>query len=95
MLVAYSNKLRRYSLGIINLRCPLNIKTYNSSIRVGTAQSVEELATGWTTEGTDFKSRSGQKFSLLHVVRTGSAVHPTSYPNGTETSFPGGKATGT
>jgi hypothetical protein len=33
--------------------------------------------------------RWGQEFSLLHVVQTGSVVHPTSYSMGT-----GGKATG-
>jgi hypothetical protein len=28
-------------------------------------------------------SRRGQEFSLLHVVQTGSGVHPASYPMGT------------
>jgi hypothetical protein len=32
--------------------------------------------------------------SLLHVVQTGSGVHPTSYPMGTGGSFPGDKADG-
>jgi hypothetical protein len=36
----------------------------------------------------------GSKFSLLHVVQTGSGVHPTSCPMGTESSFPRGKAAG-
>jgi hypothetical protein len=43
------------------------------------------LATGWMTEA------KGQEFSLLHVVQTGSEVHPTSYPVSTVGSFPGGK----
>jgi hypothetical protein len=30
----------------------------------------------------------------LHVVHTGSVVHPTSYPMGTVGSFPGSKAAG-
>jgi hypothetical protein len=47
------------------------------------------IATGWTTEGSEFESRQGQEFSLLHVVQIGSGVHPTSYPMGT-----GGKAAG-
>jgi hypothetical protein len=47
------------------------------------------LATGWTTEGSEFGSRKGQEFSLLQVAQTGSGVHPTSYPMGT-----GGKAAG-
>jgi hypothetical protein len=34
------------------------------------------------------------RVSVLHVVHTGSGVHPTSYPMGTGDSFPGGKAAG-
>jgi hypothetical protein len=36
----------------------------------------------------------GQEFSLLHVVQTGSGVHPASYSMGTVGSFPEGKAAG-
>jgi hypothetical protein len=36
----------------------------------------------------------GQKFSLLHIVQTGSGVHPTSYKMGTGGSFPGVKRPG-
>jgi hypothetical protein len=42
---------------------------------------------GWITE------ESGQEFSLLHIVQTGSGDNPPSYPVGTEGSFHGGKAT--
>jgi hypothetical protein len=35
-----------------------------------------------------------QVFSFLHVVQTGSEVHPTPYPMGTGGSFSGGKAAG-
>jgi hypothetical protein len=35
-----------------------------------------------------------KNFSLLHVVQTGSGVHPTSYLMGTGGSFPGDKAAG-
>jgi hypothetical protein len=48
------------------------------------------VATGWTTEGSEFESRWGQEFSLLQTVQTGSEVHPTPYPVGTGGSFPGG-----
>jgi hypothetical protein len=45
-----------------------------------------------------FEFRCGQEFSLLHIVQTGSEVHPASYPvdtgGGGEGSFPGGKAAG-
>jgi hypothetical protein len=37
---------------------------------------------------------SSQEFSLLHVVQTGSGVHPTSYPMSTGGSFPGVKLPG-
>jgi hypothetical protein len=37
----------------------------------------------------EFESRQSKKFSLLHIVQTGSGVHPTSYKMG-----PGRKAAG-
>jgi hypothetical protein len=51
----------------------------------------ERLATGLMVEGSEFESRKGQEFSLLHVVPTGSGFHSTSYPMGTGTLFPGVK----
>jgi hypothetical protein len=45
-------------------------------------------------EGLEFKSLYSQEFSLLHVVQTGSGVHPASYLISTGGYFPGGKATG-
>jgi hypothetical protein len=42
------------------------------------------------TKGSEFESRWGQEFSLLHVVQTGSGVHPTTYRMGTGGSFLGG-----
>jgi hypothetical protein len=45
----------------------------------GIAESVLRLATGWTTEWSEFESRYAQEFSLLYVVQTGSGVHPASY----------------
>jgi hypothetical protein len=48
------------------------------------------IVTGYRLEeGSEFESRQSQEFSLLHVVQTGSGGHPTSYPIGTEGSFPG------
>jgi hypothetical protein len=41
------------------------------------------MAMDWTTEGSEFESRYGQEFSLLHDVQTGSGAHPASYPVGT------------
>jgi hypothetical protein len=54
----------------------------------------ECLATGWTTERSGFESRKGQELLLLHVVQTGSGVHPTFYTMGTGSSFPGVKRLG-
>jgi hypothetical protein len=39
----------------------------------------------WVPAGTE-------NFSLHHCVQTGSEAHPASYPMGTRSSFPGGKA---
>jgi hypothetical protein len=52
------------------------------SIRAGIAQLVQQLPKGWTTEGSEFESRWGQEFSLLHIVQTASGAHPASYQMG-------------
>jgi hypothetical protein len=44
----------------------------------GRRDSVVGIATGYGL----FESRKGREFSLLHVVETGSGVHPASYPMG-------------
>jgi hypothetical protein len=58
----------------------------------GIAQSVQRLDMGWTTEGSDFESRSGKQFSPLRLVQTGFGARPVFYPMGTGESFLGGKA---
>jgi hypothetical protein len=73
----------------------INLLIYVCICTAGIAQSVYRLATGWTTERSEFESRWGQEFSLLRVVQTGSGVYSTSYPMCTGGSFPGGKAAGT
>jgi hypothetical protein len=55
----------------------------------GITQSVQLLATGWTTKESEFESRYGQELSLLHVVQTGSGVHPASYTMDVGTFSPG------
>jgi hypothetical protein len=47
-----------------------------------------------TTEGSEIEFRYCHEFSLLHVVQTGSGVHPTSYPMGTGALSPGVKRPG-
>jgi hypothetical protein len=51
-----------------------------------------ETGYGLETEGSEFESRKGQEFSLLHVVQTVSGVYRTPYPMGTGGFFPGSKA---
>jgi hypothetical protein len=50
------------------------------------------MATGWTTERSEFMSRQDKEFCLLHLVQTASGVHPVSYPMGTGGSYPDSKA---
>jgi hypothetical protein len=49
----------------------------DSSVGIATGYGLDDQG-GW-----EFESRQGQKFSLLHIVQTGSGVHPTSYKMGT------------
>jgi hypothetical protein len=60
----------------------------------GIPQSVYRLATGWTTKGSEFESRWGKEFSLLHVFQKGCWANPASYPMCTGGSFPGVKRQG-
>jgi hypothetical protein len=55
---------------------------------ISVPQSVQRLATGRTTDGSEFESRYDQEFSLLHII------HPTSYPIGTGGYFPRVKEVG-
>jgi hypothetical protein len=57
----------------------------------GIAQSVQRLATGWTTDGSEFEILLSRVFCFLHVIQIGSGAYPASYPMGMGRSFPGGK----
>jgi hypothetical protein len=70
------------------------IQNVTTLLYTGIAQSAQRLATDWTTEGSEFESRLGQEFSLLHVFQTGSVAHPASYPMDTGGSFLGVKLPG-
>jgi hypothetical protein len=76
----------RYNLLIIIPTSLHNVikthKEYNlcSKYLIGILQSVYRLATGWTAEGSDFKSRLWKDFAAFHVVQTGSRAHSASYP---------------
>jgi hypothetical protein len=49
----------------------------DSSVGIATRYGLDDQG------GREFESLWGQKFSLLHIVQTGSGVHPTSYKMGT------------
>jgi hypothetical protein len=67
-------------------------------VKVGIIEvlSVVGIATGYRLDdqGVGVLVPVGQELSLLHIVHTGSGVHPTSCPMGTGGSFFGGKAAG-
>jgi hypothetical protein len=55
----------------------------------------------WTTEGSEFDSRYGEEFSLLHIIQTSSGIHLVQtgsgvhlLSNGYWGLFHGGKAAG-
>jgi hypothetical protein len=56
------------------------------------AQSVQCLATDWTTGRVRFDPRQRQDFSSSLCVQTGSEAHPASCTTGTGDPFSGGKA---
>jgi hypothetical protein len=57
-------------------------KYTSSSVGIATGYGLDDLGER------EFEYRQGKKFSLLHIVQTGSGVHPTSYKMGTGGSFP-------
>jgi hypothetical protein len=71
------------------------MKTFNERPTIkGCRDSVVGTATGYGLDDRGVGVRYGQEFSLLHVVHTGSGVHPASYSMGTGVSFSEGKAAG-
>jgi hypothetical protein len=67
---------------------------YNSVMGVGIAQSYSHWLRAGRPGGGGSLIPGRVNFSLLHIVQTGSGVHPTSYKMGTEGSFPGVKRQG-
>jgi hypothetical protein len=73
-----------------------NIKTQFSYI-IWSRDSSVGIAAGYGLDDWGGGSSSPgrvKKFSLLHIVQTGSGVHPTSYKMGTGGSYPGLKRQG-
>jgi hypothetical protein len=75
-------------------RKKLNSKYSRLPFHHGSRYRSVGIATGWTTERSEFESWYYQEFSVLHDVHTGSGAHPASYPMCTGDSFPGVKAAG-
>jgi hypothetical protein len=61
----------------------------DSSVGIATGYGLDDQGGGGSSSPVRVK-----KFSLLHIVQTGSRVHPTSYKMGTGDSFPGVKRKG-
>jgi hypothetical protein len=61
-------------------------------LHVGAVSIYYDIATGCELATEGFESRYGKKFSLLHIVETGSPAYETSFPEGTGDSVFGGKA---
>jgi hypothetical protein len=57
----------------------------NSSVGIATDYGLDDQGAGSSSPG------RVKNFPLLHIVQTGSGVHPTSYKMGTRGSFPGVK----
>jgi hypothetical protein len=64
-----------------------HIRSRDSSVNIATGYGLEDGEVG-------VRVPVGQESLLLHVVQTGSGVHPTSYTMGTGVSFLGDKAIG-
>jgi hypothetical protein len=74
----------------------LSTLTHKFKQGFGSQDSVVGIATGYglDDQGVGVRVPTGTRISLLHVVQTGSGVHPTSYPMGTGNPFPGVKRPG-
>jgi hypothetical protein len=67
---------------VVNVMSHAGYILHTNMTGAGIAQSVWRQATGWTAKGSEFESQWGQEFSLLHIIQTGSGIHPASYPMG-------------
>jgi hypothetical protein len=63
-------------------------RSRDSSVGIATGYGLDDQGVGSSSPG------RVKQFPLLHIVQTGSGVHPTSYKMDTEGSFPGVKRQG-
>jgi hypothetical protein len=63
-------------------------KSRDSSVGIASNNGLDDQVVGIRIPA------GGGNFSLRHRVQTGSGAHPASYPTGTGSSFPAGKAAG-
>jgi hypothetical protein len=61
-------------------------------ILFGSSCSSIDIATGYGLDGRGSIPEGASDFSLFYSVQTGSGAHPASYPMGTRSFFPKGKA---
>jgi hypothetical protein len=108
LLVIFRNKLISYGEELLAPRQTTNMEDHPLSavrdclfnifaaiLHIWSRDSVVGVATGYgLDEGGGRSSSPGRVTNFLHVVQTGSGVHPSSYPMDTGGSFPGGKAAG-
>jgi hypothetical protein len=85
----------RFYICSVSIRGIITLCIYHLWL-VQSRDSAVGIATGYGLDdrGVGVRVQEGQEFSLLHVVQTGSGVHPTSYPMGNVGSFLGGRAAG-
>jgi hypothetical protein len=69
--------------------CITNLLVFVLDRRARVAQSVQKLGYGMDNRGSVPARGNDGSFSLQHCVQTGSGAHPSSYPMGTGSSFPG------
>jgi hypothetical protein len=72
---------------VIYLSTPPYVFIGDTSIGIATGYELEDRGVG-------VRVPVEQEFSFLHVLQTGSGVHPASYVMDNGCSFPGGKAAG-
>jgi hypothetical protein len=66
-------KLRQIQLRLLQFKS----RSRDSSVGIATGYGLDDQGEQ------EFESRYSKKFLLLHIVQTGSGVHPTSYKMGT------------
>lgn len=80
----------------VNSRLSLDLRemSLRNLRNYGSRDSSFGIVTGCELEGRDWILSRAREFSLLHGIHIRSGAHTSSYPMGTESSFPGDRAVG-